>query len=312
MTFCRKNERGQAIVLTVLSLVVIMGMAALVLDVGAWFHTKRQLQATSDAAALAGAQALPGDPSGAKAMAMDYANQNGGNVLGADIVVTSTYGPNDTISVKGQKTETGVFSKVLGINTANIDASAKARVDQPVRARWVAPITVNQAHPLIRGTSNCPCFGQMTTLPLGKASGGARQDAPGAFNMVNLDGTRGGISPATLADWMLRGYDGYLGLGDYYSDPGAKFNSSQMQSALAQRKNSVLLFPVYDTLTGNGANAHYHVIGWIGFYMTDYDARGSGGTLTGYFTEFIAQGILNQSGPSGQPNFGVRSIQLIG
>jgi hypothetical protein len=44
--------------------------------------------------------------------------------------------------------------------------------------------------------------------------------------------------------------------------------------------------------------------------MNDFDARGSSGTLTGYFTEFIAQGILPPSG-NGSPNFGVRSIQLI-
>ena len=69
MIVARKNERGQAIVLMVLALVVLLGMAALVLDVGNWFHTKRRLQATSDAAALAGAQKLPEDPSGAATMA---------------------------------------------------------------------------------------------------------------------------------------------------------------------------------------------------------------------------------------------------
>lgn len=304
----RKNERGQAIVLTVLALTVLLGMGALVLDVGAWFRTDRRLQATSDAAALAGAQKLPSDPTGAQALALNYADKNGGDVLAADIVISSTYKSNDTIAVKAQRSAPGFFSKVFGIGAADIKARAKARVDQPDQAKWVAPITVNEKHPLISGNGGCPCFGEMTTLPLGK--GGARDEAPGAFNMVNLDGSKGGTSPAILADWMLRGYDGYLGLGDYYSDPGAKFNSSHMQDALEQRKNTTLLFPVYDKLTGNGSNAKYHVIGWIGFHMTDYDARGSDGTLTGYFTEFIADGILSDEA-SDQPDFGVRSIELI-
>jgi len=52
----RKNENGQAIVLMALALVVIMGMAALVVDVGSWYHTKRRLQGTADAAALADAE----------------------------------------------------------------------------------------------------------------------------------------------------------------------------------------------------------------------------------------------------------------
>ena len=69
----RRDERGQAFVITALLLVVLCGMCALVLDVGAWFRDKRQLQATADAAALAGAQALPTNWGTAKQLAMDYA-----------------------------------------------------------------------------------------------------------------------------------------------------------------------------------------------------------------------------------------------
>ena len=39
---------------------------------------------------------------------------------------------------------------------------------------------------------------------------------------------------------------------------------------------------------------------------------GSDGSLTGYFTKFIAQGILNTSGNTGLLDYGVRSIQLTG
>src|SRR5687767_4555830 len=79
----RKNESGQAVVLTTVALVVLLGMAAFVLDVGNWFRTDRRLQGTADAAALAGAQMLPADPGGAKATALEYANKNGGDVLSA-------------------------------------------------------------------------------------------------------------------------------------------------------------------------------------------------------------------------------------
>jgi Flp pilus assembly protein TadG len=312
MIFARwKNERGQAFVLTAIAMVMVCGMAALVLDVGNWFRDKRRLQGTADAAALAGAQRLPTDPAGAKNLAQSYANDNGGDVAGANIVISSTYSANDTIAVKAQRNDPGIFSRVVGKTSATITANAKARVGIPQQARWVAPIGVNQAQEFIKGTAGCPCFNKVTTLALGKAAGGARKDAPGAFNMLNLDGTKGGIGPGTLADWMLRGYDGYLGLGEYYSDPGAKYNSAQMEGALAARKNTTLLFPVYDKLTGNGANAKYNVVGWIGFYMTDFDTKGSSGTLTGYFTEYIAQGFLSQTSAGVVPNFGVTAIQLI-
>ena len=55
------EERGQVIVLVVVMLVVLLGFAALVIDVGYAYYAHRQLQASADAAALAGAQELP-DP----------------------------------------------------------------------------------------------------------------------------------------------------------------------------------------------------------------------------------------------------------
>jgi hypothetical protein len=306
----RKNESGQAIVLMTLSLVVILGMAALVLDVGNWFHTKRRLQGTADAAALAGAQSLPDDPSGAQTMAMSYANQNGGDVAGANIVVTSTVLPNDTISVRARKTDPGFFSGVLGIASADIDARAKARVGPPTQAKYVAPMVVSCNHDLIQ---NCngnhePTFGIPTTLDFDKMG------APGAFGMLNLNNDNGTPGASEEGDWILHGFDKYLGLGDYRSDPGAKFSSQNVHGALDDRIGTVLLFPVFKTLSGTGQNAVYDIIGWIGFHLTDAQVHGNSATLTGYFTEYIAQGILASSGGGGSgpsSTWGVKSIQLI-
>jgi hypothetical protein len=223
----------------------------------------------------------------------------------ADITVTSGPMPNDTISVKAHKTDNGFFSHVSGVVSVDVGATATARVAVPEQARGVAPIVVKDTHPLIKGSPTCPCFNQLTTIPLDKAG------APGAFDLLNLDNTKGGTSPGILGNWITNGYDGYLGLGDYYSDPGAKFNSSQVKGALTQRIGSVLLFPVYDVLTGNGANAEYHVIGWVGFHLNSFIAHGSSGSLTGYFTEYIAQGIQGSDGDTPPPWFGVVSVQLI-
>jgi Putative Flp pilus-assembly TadE/G-like len=121
MSALRKNESGQAIVLMALSLFVLIGMAALVLDVGSWYHTKRQLQATADASALAGAQALPERPGTGLTLAMEYADKNGGRVLGSDVAINY-----DTITVTAKKTDAGVFSGVFGIAQADIDATATA------------------------------------------------------------------------------------------------------------------------------------------------------------------------------------------
>jgi putative Flp pilus-assembly TadE/G-like protein len=310
MSAVRKNESGQAVVLLTLSLAVIMGMAAFVIDVGSWYHTKRHLQGTADAAALAGAQLLPANSSGAQSQALTYANKNGGNVAGADITVSTTVFQNDTIKVKAQKTAPGIFSGVLGIASATIHASAKARVGPPLQARYVAPMVVYCDHPRIHNcnANSMPDFNVNTTMnydPMG---------APGAFGMLNLDGGNGTPGTSDEAEWILKGFDKYLGLGDYKSDPGAKFSSQNIQSALDARKGTVLLFPVFRVLSGTGQNAVYEIIGWIGFKLTSYTVHGNNATLHGYFTEFIAQGILATSGGGGggpSSSFGVKSIQLI-
>jgi Flp pilus assembly protein TadG len=312
MIFARlKSERGQAFVLVAVAMVMILGMAALVLDVGNWFRDKRRLQGTVDAAALAGAQQLPDDASAAQSQALSYANKNGGDVAGANIVISSQYQANDTIAVSGARTDAGIFSKVIAIPGADITATAKARVGPPAQALHVAPMVVFCGHSLIQNCNNnhTPDFGVQTTMdydPMG---------APGACGMLNLDGESGTIGSSTEAAWITTGFDKYLGLGMYKSDPGAKFSSTNIQDALTGRVGTVLLFPVFKTLDDQGQNAQYDIIGWIGFYLQSYDIHGNSATLHGYFTTYIAQGILSGASPGsgGVPSsfFGVKSIQLI-
>ena len=300
-----RNQRGQATILSLVFLTVLLGMAALVLDVGSWYRADRDTQKTADAAALAGAQALPDSTGNASTLASDYANKNGG---GLDTVnFSSSYGPNDTIKVTIKKPAPGIFTKLFGVSSVTVGSKATARTALIQSAKYVAPIVVKNTHPKLLGTAGCPCFGDpnVTTIPLN------RNGAPGAFDLLNLDGSRGGTSPGTLADWMLKGYDGYLDIGQYYSDPGAKWNSSQMHDALDKRIGTTLLFPVYDSIVGTGANAQYHVIGWVGFHLLSYDARGSSGSITGYFTEVIWDGLQTTSSSGQPPNFGARSVQLI-
>ena len=300
-----RNQTGQATVLTLVFLTVLLGMAALVLDVGSWYRADRDTQSTADSAALAGAQALPDSTADASSLASSYASKNGGGLDGVSF--SSSYGTNDTIKVTVKKPAQGIFTRLFGVSSINVGSKATARTALISSAKYVAPIVVKNMHPKLLGTAGCPCFdpSNVTTIPLG------RNGAPGAFDLLNLDGSRGGTSPGILADWMLKGYDGYLDIGQYYSDPGAKWDSSQMHDALDQRIGTTLLFPVYDDLIGNGSNAQYHVIGWVGFHLLSYEARGSSGSITGYFTEVIWSGLQATSGSGQPPNFGARSVQLI-
>jgi Flp pilus assembly protein TadG len=304
-----RSADGQVTVLAAVFMVFLIAMVAFVLDVGSWFRQQRSAQSTVDAAALAGAQALPGDPNGARNIATTYATKNGG-VAGLTISIGSKWTPNDQITVTQAKGAAGFFSKVIGISAVTVHAHATAVSERPSMPLAVAPIAVNISHQDLSGLG-CPCFGTgyPTTIPLGKTG------APGSFTMLNLDlSTQNGtVGASTLADWLTNGFDEYLPLGDYYSDPGAKFNDNKIQSALLGRDGTELLFPVYDTLVGTGSNADYHVIAWVGFHLTGQNPiSGTSGTISGWFTRVIWAGIVSSTGPPvNSPDLGVRAVALI-
>jgi Flp pilus assembly protein TadG len=302
----RRCERGQALVLMVLLMVSLLGLATLVVDVGSWFRSKRQLQSTADAAALAGAQALPNRPGDASGLAQQYATKNASDLASADYSIGSDLAPNDQITVHVTRNAPGLFAKVFGINSVQVGATATAEAKTMAQAKHVAPITVKNTEPMLSGPG-CPCFGpgDETTLPL-------KTGAPGGFALVDLSGSGNGTaSDDEIADWIVNGYPAYLPVGTYLSDPGAKFNKSQIQSALNSRIGSELLFPVFDTYSGGGANAGYHVIGWAAFHIESTSLNGTG-SITGYFTEVTWDGIGATTSTGGGPNYGARTVQLVG
>ena len=299
-TASRSNESGQVVVLLVTFLVVLLGMAAFAIDVGSWYRAGRALQSSVDAAALAAAQALPDDPGGAGVLAAEYGEKNGGGI--DSVSVTTAVVGDDTVVVTGKRDAPGFFSKIFNIDSVEVHARAAARAGTLEEARWAAPFGVDEQHPMLQ-CQPTPCFEQDTQLDLDKIG-------PGAFRIINIDGSRGGIGPSTLGDWIMRGYEGYMPLGWYYSDPGAKFNSSQVKGALDARLGSEMLFPIYRDTQGNGANFEYEIVGWAGYVITSYEIQGSkNNKLNGYFKRVVWEGIGSQS--SGSPSFGARAVTLV-
>ena len=74
MTRLRSSD-GQVTVMAAVLMVFLVAMVAFVLDVGSWFRQQRISQSTVDAAALAGAQALPHDPGNATTLASHVRQQ---------------------------------------------------------------------------------------------------------------------------------------------------------------------------------------------------------------------------------------------
>jgi Flp pilus assembly protein TadG len=292
------DQRGQVLVLTVVSLTVLIGMAALVLDVGHWYRAKRDLQAIADAAALAGAQALPESTGQATAIAIQYAKDNGGPTPA--VTFSSKYIANDTIFVEVTRQEPGFFAKLFNVDSVDVGARAKARNGVLAAAQYAAPFAVDYRHEMLQCKPD-PCQ-DATTLDLNKVG-------PGAFRILNLDNTKGGSGQQIIADWVLKGYAGMMPVDSwYYSDSGSKFNASQVIDSMTIRKGDELLFPVYDDVQAQGTNFQYHVVGWAGFLVTSFSGNGNSGKIEGHFTRFLAQGI---QGIPPQNGFGTWNVQLI-
>jgi len=300
-----KRSSGQAYVITVLFLAVLLAMAAAVLDIGSWYRADRSLQATVDAAALAGAQALPKSTGNADALAHQYANQNGGGNI--QVAFSSKNFANDTIKVTGSRAAPGFFSKVLGVNSVTVHATATARAAGLSAAKWVVPIVVDEKHPKLQCNPN-PCSGS-TELVYQHFKQNGSPNGAGNFGFINLTGQGQGTSD--LGNLIDNGWDQYMDLGDYDAITGNMFSSSHIGDNLEDRIGDVLLFPIFRKLTGNGTGAKYQIVGWAAFRLTGLDLHGNNEKLFGEFVGVTWEGIQAETAGDAGVDFGVTNVSLV-
>jgi hypothetical protein len=307
-----KHSCGQAYVLTVLFLVVLLGMAAAVLDAGSWYRADRALQATVDAAALAGAQALPEDSGEASALANEYATKNGGGSI--TVSFDTQVFEDDTIIVEGSRPAPGFFAKVFGVDSVTVNARAKARAGLPTAAKWVAPIVVNVNHDMLQNCpSDPPCKDDTSLEYYHLKNKGAQDDGAGSFGFINLTGDNG-VGSNELGKWISEGFDQYLEVNqDYLVSTGNPFSSTNIKGALDEKveEGDILLFPVYDKLKGTGNNAKYHIVGFAAFVITSMDLAGNNEKFFGHFVSVTWEAVQASTAHAAPPNFGVKNVSLI-
>jgi Putative Flp pilus-assembly TadE/G-like len=303
------DQTGQALVLSALFLTVLLGMAAVSVDVGSWYHADRQAQAAADASALAAAQELPYDSVTSESHAKEYATKNGGGLKSVAFSGPGT-GGDDTVTVEIEREAPGFFSQVLGVSAVTVNAKAAARAAPLGKARWVAPIVVSEKHPkLVCGLA---CFGPAhdTTLNYQHLKDVGTTDGSGSFGFLNLDVTATtGVGTSTLGEWIQHGFDGLLEPDTYNTSTGNPFSSSHVNDSLQNRLGTELLFPIYRKITGSGSNAKYEIVGFVGFYLTGIDVHGSNEKLFGYFTQVVWDGVESETGPP--VDYGARVVTLV-
>ena len=131
----KRSEKGQVLVLVALAIIVLLGFAALAIDVGFMYSTRHELQRSADAGALAGASAFttgdwndPGVQGIADARAREFAAKD--KVIQATLnpasEVTVVFPQPDRIRVDTSRNADLFFARIFGISNRRITAYAVA------------------------------------------------------------------------------------------------------------------------------------------------------------------------------------------
>ncbi|WP_427006586.1 pilus assembly protein TadG-related protein [Pseudarthrobacter sp. H2] len=329
-----RDERGVIAPLTALLMVALLGMTAFAVDTAMMYSEHAQLQNGADSSALAIAQACAKDPSSADCASANAAATAlaGGNALDGVSHVASVNFGTGTVEVTTQARDTAgnnhfslVFARALGIDTADIRASAEARIEG-YSAADVVPLTFSKCESdpgFTKGLQFFPEHGSaMADQPGWKCTtpSSSGLEVPGGFGWLDQS------SPCTSS----------VTVGSYArTDPGGNFPSectamfARWKTALEAGKPVDVLVPIFDNVTGSGSGAkfrieafaHISIRGWhfngggSTYYRPDASALSSSLGLsnpdTGLFGKFIKKVTLADAAAMGGPTtYGAMGVRL--
>lgn len=294
-----REEKGAAIVVFALSVTVLMGFAALVVDVGNLYLNRTRLVNLADAAVLAGMQDLPGDPEAAITSAKSYAAQNGmvDDVVGIDISNNNT-----VLTVNVTRRVPFFFAQIFDMISTNVAARAVAAIRPITGVSGVAPFGVAKQQFV---------YGQTYTLKDGAGDGYS-----GNYGALAL----GGNGASLYRDNIEDGYSGQLRVGDWVStepgnmsgptnkgvdyrislDPAATFATVQKGSP------RILIVPVIDSLDVNG-RSQVQIVGFAAFFLEGVGGSGNKNYVMGKFMQMVIPGDTG----TGATTYGLYGARLI-
>ena len=301
----RSDERGALIVLIAVFAVVMMGMAALVVDVGALLDERHQLQNGADAAVLAVAHSCAlGSCDATQAPGLADANSRDADSAVDSVTYPAVRKVQVTTSTRGGGTSILPYSfaqALSGVEGQTVRATATA-VWGPIGRATAVRLAVSQCDVALLGISTV----ESVILFHGSSStcaGSSGNDTAGAFGWLDADGTG---NPCELTVSVNQTAS---------ADPG----SSGPASCLEPNLDEDVLLPVFDDVvgvTGTGTNATYTIKGFARFHLTGYRfgsrrsvpppaCTGSSSCIQGYFVRYVTA-----SEALGGADFGASTVNL--
>lgn len=330
------KERGAAAVLVAFSMVVLLGFAALAVDVSAMYAEKAQLQNGADATALAIAGDCAKGINCATAMADsdnrladENANDDSSGVFSvsqpsANSVRVETYAQEPGSTADGFSL---FFARALGNESSVIHAASVASWGAPSSATtlpWTISQCVFEKYLSPSQLAELSSTGKFTGDPIPThillRYDENTPDYPGCVPQNGY--AEGGFG------WLDRdtgcSADIDLAAAEVGNDPGNDF-PSECNGIIATLMDEPILIPIFSTASGTGQHATYGLVGFIAFQVTGYKF-GGGPSLTnldpvapqctgncrgiqGYFTRYVslAEGLATSGGG---PNLGATEVWL--
>lgn len=314
-----RAETGQVVVFVVALIVILIGMAALVIDGGSWLRAQRHLQTAADAAALAAAQDLP-NTSTATPTAISYAQTNYSGLAAPAVTfpVTATCPANSCVDVAATTSAPGFLAKIYGsvFNNVTVRAHARAGLRAPSMLKNVAPVAIKSS--IACRVSTVPsCFNRTVSLVFDESI--LSTSTNGLINLTchstasTACGSSAGIGGSQLKDWIVNGYVDALPVNQWY---GVKTGETvgPVKQGFEAKIGIPLFFPVFDNTASSGSSWFFHIIGWSAYVVDRVDSWGPGAGnrhLTGHFVTFIATDLAAGDPISGTDDFGVHVISLV-
>ncbi len=346
-----EDDQGAISVLVAILAVALFGFGALVIDVGALYHERRQLQAGADAGAFAVAQACAAGDCGAFASdADDFADDNaldlaarippngvcGTESAGLPACVDPPTGlegagyvrvTTRTEQADGSSLVPPFLAQVIDPSYGGTEVSARATVI------WGTPSAVDAE--LAITFSECE-YHKLTTDADGNRVFATEPYDSALERVIYLhDTTEAGRCPGGPSGADLPGGFGWLDADDdckatvedgWAGDDTGADASKDCKEALEALLGKTVLVPAFDRVNGlSGTNGEYHIVSYYGFVLTGWRFPGTTQPSSYRTTKpnpcsskqtcisgFFVEVAAPSAGPVGDgPDRGVRVTQLV-
>lgn len=282
-----RDDRGAVALLVAIILPpVLLGMGALVLDFGALYAEKRQLQNGADAGALAVAREYasstsPTCVSGARISTADsYADANANDTAGSNVAAPECPAVNKVRITTSTSSADGGFiapilAQVLGNGPTTLEATAAAAWGAPSSLTSDLPLTISlcEFNHYAGGGSSLkppppyPPYHQDVAIPF-HTTGGTASGCPSSTSGADLPGGFGWLDPNGPSGTCVASTDtnGWVDDSTGVSVPG-----STCRAKLTSLLGKVINLPVYDLTNGlTGSNGQFRIATYGAFVLTGY------------------------------------------